>query len=147
MRRREFLTAAAAALAAPSVARGESRRTLTFVPQADLAVLDPIWTTTYQTRDHGFLVFDTLFGLDSQYRAQPQMADGCVAEDGGKAWRVTLRPDLLFHDGTKVLARDCVASIRRWGARDGFGQALLAATDEISAPDDRTIQFRLKYPF
>ena len=53
----------------------------------------------------------------------------------------------MFHDGTKVLARDCVASIRRWGARDGFGQALLAATDEISAPDDRTIRFRLKYPF
>ena len=46
-----------------------------------------------------------------------------------------------------MLARDCVASIRRWGARDGFGQALLAATDEISAPDDRTIVFRLKYPF
>ena len=37
--------------------------------------------------------------------------------------------------------------IRRWGARDGFGQALLAATDEISAPDDRTIVFRLKQPF
>src|SRR5689334_3356534 len=147
MRRRDFLISAAAAAAAPAIARGAASSVLTFVPQADLAVLDPIWTTTYQTRDHGFLVFDTLFGLDSKYRAQPQMAEGAVAEEGGKTWRITLRPDLMFHDGTKVVARDCVASIRRWGTRDGFGQALLGATDEISAPDDRTIQFRLKYPF
>ena len=75
------------------------------------------------------------------------MAEGAVSEDDGKTWRIVLRPDLLFHDDTRVLARDCVASIRRWGARDGFGQALLAACDEIGAPDDRTIRFRLKYPF
>ena len=147
MRRRTFLASTAVALAAPAIARGEGSQVLTFVPQADLAVLDPIWTTTYQTRDHGFLVFDTLFGLDSQFRPQPQMAEGAVSEDDGKTWRITLRPGLMFHDGTKVLARDCVASIKRWGARDGFGQALIAATDEIAASDDKTIRFRLKYPF
>ena len=147
MRRRSFLASAAAALAAPAIARGEASQVLKFVPQADLAVLDPVWTTTYQTRDHGLLVFDTLFGLDSQFKAQPQMAEGAVSEDDGRTWRITLRPDLLFHDDTRVLARDCVASIRRWGARDGFGQALLAACDEIGAPDDRTIRFRLKHPF
>jgi peptide/nickel transport system substrate-binding protein len=75
------------------------------------------------------------------------MAEGASTEDGGKTWRIKLRPDLAFHDGAKVLARDCAASIRRWGARDGFGQALLAATDEISAPDDTTILIRLKAPF
>jgi len=147
MRRRTFLASTAAALAAPAIARGEASHTLKFVPQADLAVLDPVWTTTYQTRDHGFLVFDTLFGLDSDFKAQPQMAEGAVSEDEGKTWRITLRPDLMFHDDSKVLARDCVASIKRWGARDGFGQALLAATDEISAADDKTIVFRLKFPF
>jgi peptide/nickel transport system substrate-binding protein len=147
MHRRSFLACAAGALAMPSIARGDATQVLKFVPQADLAVLDPVWTTTYQSRDHGFLVFDTLFGLDSALKASPQMADGAVSDDGGKTWHITLRPDLMFHDDTKVLARDCVASIRRWGARDGFGQALLAATDDISAPDDRTIVFRLKYPF
>jgi hypothetical protein len=55
-----------------------------------------------------------------------------------------LRDGLMFHDGTKVVARDCVASIRRWGVRDGFGQTLLERTDELSAPDDRTIVFRLR---
>ena len=79
-------------LAAPAIARGEASQVLKFVPQADLAVLDPVWTTTYQTRDHGFLVFDTLFGLDSQFKAQPQMAEGAVSEDDGKTWRITLRP-------------------------------------------------------
>ena len=146
-RRQLLRTATAAALAAPALAHGEASQVLTFVPQADLAVLDPVWTTTYQTRDHGLLVFDTLFGADSSFRAQPQMAEGAVAEDGGRVWRITLRDDLLFHDGEKVLARDCAASIRRWGARDGFGQALLAATDEIAAADDRTIVLRLKHPF
>jgi len=147
MHRRTFLLSTAAALAAPAIARGEGASTLKFVPQADLAVLDPIWTTTYQTRDHGFLVFDTLFGLDGQYKPQPQMAAGAVSDNDSKTWRITLRPDLMFHDDTKVLARDCVASIKRWGARDPYGQALIAATDEISAPDDTTVEFRLKYPF
>jgi len=144
--RRRFLQAAAT-LAAPAIARAATASTLTVVPQADLASLDPVWTTTYQTRDHGFLVFDTLFGLDSQFRAQPQMAEGAVTDDEGKTWRITLREGLLFHDGTKVLARDAAASVRRWGVRDGFGQALLAATDEIAAPDDKTLVFRLKAPF
>src|SRR5258708_6048076 len=146
MRRREFL-AGATALAMPAVARGDAIRPLTFVPQADLSVLDPIWTTTYPTRDHAFLVFDTLYGVDADYKAQPQMLAGGLAENDGKLWRLTLRPGLKFHDGTPVLARDCVTSVKRWGARDSFGQALLAATDEVAATDDKTIAFRLKRPF
>src|SRR3954453_7553973 len=98
MHRRTFLASASVALAAPAIARGEASQVLKFVPQADLAVLDPVWTTTYQTRDHGFLVFDTLFGLDSAFRAAPQMAESAVSEDDGKTWRITLRPDLMFHD-------------------------------------------------
>jgi peptide/nickel transport system substrate-binding protein len=145
--RRRFLQVSAATIAAPSIVRAATASTLTVVPQADIASLDPVWTTTYQSRDHGFLVFDTLFGLDSQFRAQPQMAEGAATEDQGRTWRITLRDGLLFHDGSKVLARDAAASVRRWGARDGFGQALMAATDEVSAPDDRTLMFRLKAPF
>ncbi|HSU04305.1 MAG TPA: ABC transporter substrate-binding protein [Acetobacteraceae bacterium] len=148
MRRRDFLATAAAALTTPSIARAQSaKQTLTFVPQADLSVLDPIWTTTYQTRDHGFLVFDTLFGIDAAYQPQPQMLQGVETSADAKQWKLTLRPGMKFHDNTPVLARDCVASVKRWGARDAYGQALMAATDELSAPDDKTILFRLKYPF
>ena len=142
MQRRTVL---AGVLAAPAVGRAAAARVLRFVPQADLAVADPVWTTAYQSRDHGFLVFDTLFGQDDAFQARPQMLE--AAEADGLEWRLRLRPGLLFHDGTPVLARDCVASIRRWGARDGFGQALLAATDAMEAPDDRTILVRLRRPF
>ena len=89
MRRRTFLGSAAAFLAAPAIARGEASQVLKFVPQADLAVLDPVWTTTYQTRDHGFLVFDTLFGLDGQL--QPAAADGRGRGHRGR------RQDLAHH--------------------------------------------------
>ena len=150
MRRRTFLAASAVTLALPSVGRSESKRVLKFIPQSDLAVLDPVWTTAYVTRNHGYMVYDTLYGQTGQkdnFKATPQMLAGHIVESDGKVWKLTLRDGLLFHNGEKVLARDCVASIRRWGARDAFGQALMARTDELSAPDDKTIVFRLKQPF
>ena len=147
MKRRAILAAGASVLAAPRSAASQNARVLRFVPQSDLAVLDPIWTPAYVTRNHGFLVFDTLFGQGADFSISPQMAAGAATEDGGKTWLVTLRDGLRFHDGEPVLARDCAASLRRWGRRDSFGQALMAATDELSAPDDRTLRFRLKRPF
>jgi peptide/nickel transport system substrate-binding protein len=147
LNRRTFVALSGAALAAPALAQGSAARTLKFIPQADLTVLDPIWTTAYVTRNHGLAVFDTLYGTDAAYAAQPQMVAGHVVEDDGKRWRLTLRPDLTFHDGSPVLARDCVASITRWGKRDAMGQTLMAYTDALTAPDDKTIVFRLKKPF
>jgi peptide/nickel transport system substrate-binding protein len=113
MRRRTFLQAAGAALALPAVARGQNARVLKFIPQADLAVLDPIWTTAYVTRNHAFMVFDTLYGQDGHYDVSPQMVAGHVVENDGRLWRLALRDGLKWHDGEKVLARDCSASIRR----------------------------------
>ena len=146
MRRRSLL-AAAAVLAAPRVVRGEEARVLRFIPQADLTTVDPVWSSVYVTRNHGYLVFDTLYGQDSGFRVQPQMVEGHRVEQEGRLWRLRLRDGLMFHDGTPVLARDCVASIRRWGRRDAFGQTLLAFTDALEAADDRTIEFRLRAPF
>ncbi len=147
MDRRSFLVAGAAALAMPSIGRGAEARVLRFVPDADLAVLDPVWTTSYQSRDHGFMVYDTLFGQDANFKPTVQMLEGFVVEDDGKRYRMALRRNLKFHDGTPVLARDCTASIARWGRRDAFGQALMAQVDEMTAPDDRTITIQLKAPF
>jgi peptide/nickel transport system substrate-binding protein len=150
MRRRTFLAASAATLALPAVTQAESKRVLKFIPQSDLAVLDPVWTTAYVTRNHGYMVYDTLYGQTGQkdgFKATPQMVAGHTTENDSKTWKLTLRDGLMFHNDEKVLARDCVASIKRWGARDAFGQALMARTDELSAPDDKTIMFRLKQPF
>jgi len=149
MKRRTLLAglASAPALSAPRLATAQGRNVLKFIPQTDITVLDPIMATVYATRDHAYMVFDTLYGTDSQYRTTPQMVAGHVVENDGRLWKLTLREGLKFHDGSKVLARDCVASIQRWGKRDPFGQALMAVTDEVSAADDRTIVFRLKEPF
>jgi peptide/nickel transport system substrate-binding protein len=145
--RRRTLLAAAGALAAPRLGLGADAKVLRFIPQADLAVLDPVWSTAYVTRNHAMMVFDTLYGMDSDYRVTPQMVAGHTVSDDGLTWNLTLRDGLAFHDATPVLARDCVASIRRWAARDSYGQTLMAVTDEVSAPDDKTIRFRLKHRF
>ncbi|MGO8916137.1 MAG: ABC transporter substrate-binding protein [Stellaceae bacterium] len=150
MRRRDLLKTSAAGLASlamPSVPRAAEGRRLTFIPQSDLAVLDPVWTTADVTRNHGYLVFDTLYGLDDAYAPQPQMLAGHSVEEDGKRWRLGLRDGLRFHDGAPVQASDVVASLRRWAARDPFGLALLQATDELAAVDDKVVQFRLKRPF
>ena len=150
MRRRDVLKVSAgglATLAMPSVLRAAGGSTLTFIPQSDLAVLDPVWTTADVTRNHGYLVFDTLYGLDESYRPQPQMLEGDSIEDDARRWRLSLRDGLKFHDGAPVLARDVVASIARWAARDAFGLALMQATDELAAVGDKVVQFRLKRPF
>ncbi|MCQ9329928.1 ABC transporter substrate-binding protein, partial [Pelistega suis] len=127
--------------------RAASATTLRFVPYADLALLDPIITTNYVTRTHALMVFDTLYSLDASYRAQPQMVASQDVSPDGLTWRLTLRDGLRFHDGTPVLARDVVASLKRWSGRDAFGGALFATVDELSAPSDTVVQFRLKRPF
>ncbi|WP_408901588.1 ABC transporter substrate-binding protein [Pararoseomonas indoligenes] len=148
MGRRGILAmAGGAALGAPSLAKAQAERTLRFIPQTDITSYDPVFSSTQVTRNYAYLVYDTLFGLDKNLLPQPQMAEGFTTEDGGKRWTIRLRPDLAFHDGTPVLARDCAASIRRWGSRDPFGLSLMAATDAIETPDDRTLVFRLNKAF
>jgi peptide/nickel transport system substrate-binding protein len=150
MRRRDLLKAAgaiAAALAAPRVGRTEKAKKLVFAPAVNLNVLDPVVTSIRSTRNHAYLVFDTLYGIDTNWAAQPQMVEGHQVEEDGLIWTLTLRDGLRFHDKEPVLARDVVASIRRFAERIPFANALIAATDELSAPNDRTVQFRLKRPF
>ncbi len=149
-RRAALKTAAAmgvAMAAAPAVVAAENTRVLRFIPSVDLNFLDPHISATNVTRNHGGLVFDQLYGTDAAFRAHPQMVAGHTTEDDGKLWRLTLRDGQTWHDGEKVLARDCVASIRRWAGRDVLGREIVDLSDEISAPDDKTIQFRLKRPF
>jgi peptide/nickel transport system substrate-binding protein len=140
-------TSAVAMLAAPHVAMAQHERTLRFVPGGDLSLLDPVFTSFRATHNHAYLVFDTLYGLDETLTVQPQMVEGHTVENDGTLWTLRLRERLVFHDGSPVLARDAVASIRRFGARDPFGQALMAVTNELSAPSDRTLRFRLNKPF
>ena len=148
MKRRTFLASSAAVLAAPGILRAQTKAgVLKFVPEADVVIFDPVTTPSWQTRDYAYLVYDTLYGMDDKNQPQPQMVEGANTSADGLTWTLTLREGLRFHDNEPVRAQDVVPSIRRWGARDAFGQALLAATNEISAKNDRTVEIRLKKPF
>ena len=151
MRRRDFLAAtaatAAASRAAPALAQGNRARVLRFVPQANLTSLDPVWTTAAVTENHGWHVFDTLYGLTEDLRPAPQMAEGHTVSTDGLTWTIRLREGLRWHDGEPVRAQDCAQSLSRWSKRDTFGQSLGAVVEEWGAADDRTIRIRLKSKF
>ena len=120
------------ALAPPRIGRAERSNKLVFVPTEDLSVLDPHFAGPRSRRTHSYLVFDTLYGIDTSWEAQPQMVEGHQVEEDGLTWTLRLRDGLRFHDKEPVLARDVVASIRRFAARITFADALMAATEELS---------------
>ncbi|MEN0072830.1 MAG: ABC transporter substrate-binding protein [Paracraurococcus sp.] len=144
--RRTLLAAGATLPAAPALSQSAAR-VLRFVPQADLGGLDPIAVTSNVIRNHGYMVYDTLYGVDLGFRVHPQMAAGHLEEEDGRSVTITLREGLRFHDGAPVRAEDCVASLRRWMARSAMGQALAARTAELAALDDRRFRFRLHARF
>lgn len=127
--------------AMPTVAQAET--TLRVIPHADLKNLDPIWTTAYITRNHGYMIYDTLFAMDEDFKPQPQMVDTWSTSDDGLVWTFVLRDGLKFHDGAPVTATDVVASLERWGKRDGMGQQLMANTASLEAQDDKTVVLTL----
>ena len=151
MDRRTFLAGGTAlatiATAAPRVHAQKKGGTLRFVPHADLKILDPIWTTAYITRNHGYLIYDTLFATDANLKVQPQMVDKFTVSPNKMRWTFTLRDGLKFHDGQPVTAEDCVASLKRWGARDTVGRLLMAATGKLAPVDRKTFALDLEQPF
>ena len=121
-------------------------KTITAVMHSDLRILDPLFTTAYIARDHGYMIFDTLLATDSSFKVQPQMADWKVSNDK-LTYTFTLRDGLKWHDGPPVTAEDCAASLKRWGRMDNMGQKLMDFTASIEAADPKTIVLKLKEPY
>src|SRR4030081_583315 len=138
---RVLALSAALAISSPADAK-----TITAVMHSDLRVIDPGITTAYITRDHGYMVYDTLVATDSNFKIQPQMAEWKISDDK-LTYTFTLRDGLKWHDGAPVTAEDCVASLKRWGRNDGMGQKLMDFTASIEATDARTITLKLKEPY
>jgi peptide/nickel transport system substrate-binding protein len=137
------MVALSVALTSQAIAAG---KTITAVMHSDLRVIDPGLTTAYITRDHGYMIYDTLLATDSSFKIQPQMAEWKVSDDK-LTYTFTLRDGLKWHDGAPVTADDCVASLKRWGKNDGMGQKLMDFTASIEATDDKTITLKLKEPY
>ena len=132
------------ALTSPAMAAG--KKTITAVMHSDLRIIDPGFTTAYITRDHGYMVYDTLLATDSSFKVQPQMADWKVSDDK-LTYTFTLRDGLKWHDGTPVTAEDCIASLKRWGKNDNMGQKLMDFTASIEPIDAKSFALKLKEPY
>jgi peptide/nickel transport system substrate-binding protein len=155
MDRRTFMKSVAGAgalvasggLTTPAISQRAAARTLRLVPHADLANFDPVWSGASIVRNAGLLVWDVLYGIDNTLTPQRQMVEAEEVSADGLSWMFRLRPGLKFHDGEPVLAKDAVASIKRWAAREPTGQMIKAIENELIAVDDRTFRWALKKPF
>jgi peptide/nickel transport system substrate-binding protein len=134
-------------LAGLALAPAHADTTLRTVHSIDLTIIDPIWNTSYTTRDYAYMVYDTLFALDENLDVQPQMVDTWEVSDDRLTYSFTLRDGLLFHDGAPVTSEDVVASLKRWWQKDTLGQLLKDHADDIVAIDDKTFEIRLEEPF
>ncbi len=144
----KVLSSGILALMLPGAARSApaQAKTITAVMYSDLRTLDPIFTGAYITRDHGYMVYDTLLATDANFTIRPQMADWKISEDR-LTYTFTLRDGLKWHDGSPVTAEDCVASLQRWSKNETMGQLLMKFTAGLEAPDEKTITLKLKEPY
>ena len=137
-----ILTAAALLVLPCGIASAQV--TLKAVMHSDVKIVDPIWTTAYITRNHGYMVYDTLFAMDEKGEIKPQMVDKYDVSADKLTYTFTLRDGLLWHDGTPVTADDCIASIKRWAAKDSLGQKVMTFVDAIRGNDTKTFTIKLK---
>ena len=148
----DFRKAAVALAAAASVAGmlGDAplqAQTLKVVMHSDVKILDPIWTTAYIQRNHGYMVWDTLFAYDEKFESKPQMVEKYETSADKLTWIFTLRDGLEWTNSTPVTSEDCIASIKRWAARDSMGQKMMASVASLEAVDAKTFKMNMKEPY
>lgn len=142
-RAKRLLAAAFAASFLGAISPALAETVLKIRPFGDLKQLDPVITSDYMVRNHGYMVYDTLFAMDEQLAIQPQMVDTWTVSDDQLTYVFKLRDGLAFSNGSPVTAADVVASLTRWGQRDGLGQQLAAMTASLTATDDKTVELKL----
>jgi peptide/nickel transport system substrate-binding protein len=135
---------AALALALILSSAHAQEKVLRVVPHSNLNILDPIWTTQYMARNHGYMVYDTLFGTDEKNKIQPQMVEKWTVSPDNRLWTFTLRDKLEFHDGKPVTGEDVIASLQRWGKRDAMGQKLMTFVDRMDSPAPNSFRIFLR---
>src|SRR2546429_3133688 len=135
-------TAGLAVAATPALAQ----TTLRAVMHSDLKILDPIWTTAYIVRNHGYMIYDTLLAQDEKGDIKLQMLEKYDTAPDNKSYTFPLRDGLLWHDGKPVTSEDCIASIKRWAVKDSLGQKMMTFVDSMTAVDAKTFTIKLKEP-
>ena len=135
------------ATAAALLSFSAQAQTLRAVMHADIKIIDPIWTSAYNVRNYGYMVYDTLLAMDEKLAVKPQMLEGWKISDDKLTYTFTLRDGLKFHDGAPVTSADCIASLQRWAPKDAMGQKLFSLVQELKPVDDKTFVMVLKEPY
>src|SRR5215471_5860608 len=141
------LMAAASMIGLAGAVPAAAQTTIKAVMHSDVKLLDPIWTTAYIQRNFGYMVWDTLFAMDEQFAVKPQMVDKFDVSADKLSWTFTLRDGLEWSDGKPVTSEDCIASIKRWGARDSMGQKMMGSVEGFEAVDAKTFKMKMKEPY
>jgi peptide/nickel transport system substrate-binding protein len=141
--RRSLLAAALCSSSLLTLPAMAQQNVLKVVPHSNLAVLDPIWTTAYMSRNHGYMIYDTLFGTDADGKVKPQMVESWTESPDKRLWTFKLRKGLEFHDGKPVTGEDVIASLQRWGKRDAMGSALMQFVTKMDSPTPDTFRIFL----
>src|SRR5205807_4526142 len=146
MTRRRLVAVLTAFAALALVGPATAETTLRVVLHSDLKIVDPIWTTAYIVRNHGYMIYDTLFAMDAKGDIKPQMVDKYEVSKDQLTYTITLRDGLLWHDGKPVTTDDCVASTKRWAAKDSMGQKLMTFVKDIQIVNPKTFKIVLNEP-
>lgn len=141
----KFAAAALAVAVTAPAAHAES--VLRYMGLSKLDMIDPIWTTAYGVRDHGYLIYDTLFAQDASGAVKPQMIDTWSVSDDQLTYTFTLRDGLIFHDRAPVTSTDVIASLSRWMEKDTFGVEIRNRLSAMASVDDKTFTLELTEPF
>ena len=139
--------AAATALSAAMTLAAHAESVLRIRDVGDIQQMDPLLSTNYPMRDMSYLIWDTLFAMDDNFQAQPQMVDTYTISPDKKTYDFTLREGLTFHDGAPVTSADVIASINRWMGKDSLGQEIAQRLDTIEPTGDTSFRIVLTEPF
>ena len=147
IRSRLATLASTVVVAAMMAGAAEAQTTVKLIPQADLKSFDPVWNTAAITLNHAFMVYDNLFGFDSNMQPKPQMVASYSASADGLTHKFTLRAGMRYHDGTAVTAKDVIPSLTRWSKKATDGGALMSRVGSMTATGELTFEIVLKEPF
>lgn len=105
-------------------------------------ILDPVFTTRYQTLDIACNFFEGLFAEDSTYSPKLMLAESYDLSDDGLTATIGLRKGVPFHNGKEMTSADVLASMKRWQDIGANGMVVSKRIEEITAPDAYTIQVK-----
>lgn len=130
----------------PVAAQSGVARTLTAAVAYEGSDPNPIGTSSGVFLAAGWHVFEGLYELNMHtYRAECGLAADAPVQIDDLEYEVTLREDTVFSDGSPLTSADVVNAFERNGESDLYG-AFLSFITAVSAPDERTVRFKLNAP-